>query len=260
MHDPKAVTFEIPRPWPRRSRSFDPKPGRPRWQMRLRHECGDYCEQRPEHEKRDPFPWWRLRSYSRFWTVAGRSYYWPALITIWHEEPDGKDSGTVCPHYRRWQDEGGQWQFESLRSWRWHVHHWRIQVHPWQTLRRWLFERCELCGHRFPYGYAPVSHQWHSPKPRRLRVERRSFHHECSELVHARQTIGYDEQIIRALVTEIRVRADEAERETVERLTGHKTPMSFHLAYRLQRLLGYERDDEYRLIKKDLAARHGGEA
>jgi hypothetical protein len=39
---------------------------------------------------------------------------------------------------------------------RWHIHHWRFQIHPWQKIRRYLFERCEICkkGFRWREGVA----------------------------------------------------------------------------------------------------------
>ena len=38
---------------------------------------------------------------------------------------------------------------------RWHVAHWRFQIHPWEHFKR-MFERCDGCGKRFSYGYAPT--------------------------------------------------------------------------------------------------------
>lgn len=163
MHDPSVVAFEIPRPWPQRSRWHDAKPGHPRWQIRLHHKCGSWCEDSPHHS--NPFPWWRLRSYSKFWTLAGRGFYWPSIVVVWHEEPGGRDSGEVCKHYYRWQDETGKWQSKVTRGWRWHVWHWRIQLPPAQALRRWLLTRCAWCEGKSRKGnVVNVSHQWDKPK------------------------------------------------------------------------------------------------
>lgn len=187
MHDPLVVAFEIHRSWPQRSRMHDAKPGQPRWQIRLRHTCGEWCgTNRAKHEARDPFPWWRLRSYSPFWTLAGKGFYWPALIVVWHVEPDGKDSGEVCPHYRRWQDADGKWQSKILHGWRWHVHHWRIQVPPLRHLRRRLLTRCTWCGGRSRKGDAVnVSHQWDGERGPWWRGERGLFHLDCSSIERA---------------------------------------------------------------------------
>lgn len=65
---------------------------------------------------------------------------------------------------------------------RWHVHHWRFQIHPWQTFRRWAFSRCAGCGKGFAWGYSPVSHQWHSPRPKWFCSEVGIYHSECSGL------------------------------------------------------------------------------
>lgn len=56
---------------------------------------------------------------------------------------------------------------------------WSVTVHPWRSFRRWLFTRCERCGKRFRWNYAPISHSWDSPKPRFLRGARGLYHHEC---------------------------------------------------------------------------------
>lgn len=52
---------------------------------------------------------------------------------------------------------------------RWHVHHWSIQVHPLQTLKRFLFERCDHCRKGYRWGYSPVGN-WGGTA---------TWHHEC---------------------------------------------------------------------------------
>lgn len=48
------------------------------------------------------------------------------------------------------------------RAWykhpRWHFWHWRFQFHPLQRFKRWLFDRCCVCGGRFK-NESPVS-EW----------------------------------------------------------------------------------------------------
>lgn len=222
MHDPLVVAHEIHRPWPKRT-AYGQHPG-VRW-----------------------------RFHGSFWVLAGNQIYWPPLVTIWHREPGGRDSGEVCKHYTRHQDRDGKWQYRFHGRWKWHVHHWRFQVHPVQHLHRWLFERCTECGHRYPYGYAPVSHQWDEPRGRWWRVTRRAYHHECSSLKTTRQTLTYTEDLVRRLVAELRVRVDESEVELLERLDWE-----FHLRYRLQTILGYERDDDYELVKTTEKTDHAG--
>lgn len=154
MHDPLVVAFSIPRPWPRRSSL-------------------------PAGKER-----WRLRR--KFWTIAGRSLYWPSLITIWHVEPNGRDSGEVCKHSRRWQDEDGKWHSKRASGWKWHLRHWKIQVHPLQALRRWALTRCEWCGGRSRKGdYVNVSKQWDGERGPWWRGERGLFHGDCSSISSA---------------------------------------------------------------------------
>lgn len=78
------------------------------------------------------------------------------------------------------------WILRADRPWwrhpRWHVHHWHLQIHPLQSLRRWLFTRCEKCGGRFRHGDSAVSGCWQDP-PRRwfesFRGERGLSHSKC---------------------------------------------------------------------------------
>lgn len=187
MHDPMVVAFDIRRPWPERSKHHDAKPGKPRWQMRLHHVCGSWCgDNRAQHEASNPFPWWRPGSYSVFWTVAGRGWYWPSLITIWHVEPGGHDSGEVCKHQERVQRPDGTWKYELRSGWRWHVHHWRIQVPPLQHLRRRMLTRCEWCGGRSRKGDAVnVSNGGDRERGPWWRGERHLMHVDCSAIQRA---------------------------------------------------------------------------
>lgn len=75
----------------------------------------------------------------------------------------------------RWASCVYGWILRAEQPWyrhpRWHIHHWRLQVHPWQTLRRWLFERCTICGKGYPWGYCPLGN-WSGTA---------TWHHECDE-------------------------------------------------------------------------------
>lgn len=195
MHDPMVVAFNIRRPWPQRT-SLPGSNGK-RWQIRLHHthfedpDKPGFCAgcDLPMSDTRQHFPWWRRSSYSSFWTLAGRHYHWPALVTIWHLEPGGKDSGEVCKHRTRWQDETGTWHSKAKRAWRWHVHHWRIQVIPLQALRRWGLTRCEWCAGRSRKGdHINVSHQWDRERGPWWRGERGLYHHDCSLVETAYRT------------------------------------------------------------------------
>lgn len=179
MHDPLIVAFTIVRPWPQRSGLPAANNGK-RWAVRLHHVHYDDCA--AEGCTGNPFPWWRLRSYGRFWRLAGREYYWPPLVTIWHREPGGADALSVCR--QRWQDKNGQWHLS--RGWRWHVRHWHIQFHPAQNFRRWALTRCEWCGGRSRKGDpVNISRQWDGPRGRWWRGEPGLFHQDCSSVEHA---------------------------------------------------------------------------
>lgn len=105
MHDPMFVAWELRRPWPKLASTWACRPGEKRWS-------------RPSHG---------------FATVAGRRYYFPGLLTVWHNEPGGRDSGEVCGYPHGW----------ALRK---HLSHLSMQVHPLQAFRRWAFTRCSWCG------------------------------------------------------------------------------------------------------------------
>jgi hypothetical protein len=86
------------------------------------------------------------------------------VVTIWHREPGGHDSGEVCRHWKR-QPDG---TVKVVNGWRWHVRHWRIQVHLAQRIHQWLTHRCDGCGRRFGYredrySYMSTDKVWHDP-------------------------------------------------------------------------------------------------
>lgn len=160
MHDPLVVAFEIRRPWPKRAAYSDAKPvpdgkrAKPRWRFAL-----------------------------PYFTVAGKAFYFPGLITIWHREPGGADAGTVCKHHHREQGPDGKWRYVFHHAWKFHIRHWQIQVRPWQDFRRWAFTRCEWCGGRSRKNNAVnVSHQWDRSPSAWWRGERGLFHMDCSSV------------------------------------------------------------------------------
>lgn len=226
MHDPMVVAFAIRRPWPKRSRP-DPKPGQARWEWR-RHG-----------------PWWTPSSWSPFLTAFGRRWYFPGVVTVWHVEPNGHDSGDICKHRDRWQDDDGKWHSKTRHGWKWHVHHWRIQVSPLQRIRKRLFDRCAECGRK---GSPNISHQWDGPGVgwRKWRSRQGIYHQECSALVSLRRQKGTDEALIRELAAVARVHADLSEPELIELVRRRD---NFQQHYRLEKVLGYERDDSYALVR-----------
>jgi hypothetical protein len=177
MHDPLVVAREIRRPWPAYFRKV--KPGQPRWKIKLSHRCRPSCDHPPL--KHGGFPWWKPSSYSSHWTLAGVEMWWPSLVTIWHREPDGHDSGTVCPHFIRWRGPDGKWQMKPYNRWKWHVYHWRIQVPMWQELGRRLFQRCAWCsGRSTKRNRVNVSHAWRDKRAAWWRSESHLYHSGCS--------------------------------------------------------------------------------
>lgn len=122
--------------------------------------------------------------------------YWPAMVTIWHREPRGHDSGEICKHYRRWQEPDGAWKSEILHGWRWHVHHWHIQVIPLQAFRRTLLTRCAWChGRSTKTNPANISHQWHAARGRWWRGEPGLYHHDCNSVASARYTCSCEHPV-----------------------------------------------------------------
>lgn len=184
MHDPLTVAFEIRRPWPKSSTLPAAGDRSVHWRIRLHHTCGTWCADDPPH-RNGAFPWWKPSSYSAFWRLGGREYYWPPLITVWHSEPGGHDALSVCSE--RVQRPNGKWK--RTRGWRWHVHHWKIQIPPLQQLRRRFLTRCAWCGGRDRKGdRINISHQWHRPRGHWWQGEQGLFHRDCSAIESAHST------------------------------------------------------------------------
>jgi hypothetical protein len=220
MHDPMVVAFDIHRPWP----------------------------SHPLRKPTRPVPRWKL-SFP-FMYVAGREWYFPSLITIWHVEPGGRDSGEVCKHHTSTQDpETGKWTHHYSTRWKWHVWHWKIQVSPLQSLRAFLFDRCETCGRkgRPNHGYMSGTRSlgWWKFKSRGG-----LYHSECMDLNHTRQTIAKDEALIRHLFAAYRLSLDLSEADALARLTDPRARgLEFAESYRLTGLLGFKRTEGYQLVK-----------
>jgi hypothetical protein len=192
MHDPLAVAFEIRRPWPQRTPMHAASDQSTRWRIRLHHDHTPMCTDDPPH-KGGAFPWWRPSSYSAFWRLAGRDYYWPPLIVVWHREPGGRDALTQCS--RRVQRAGGTWH--RTRTWRLHIHHWRLQFPPLQQLRRRLLTRCTWCGGRSVKGDpVNVSSQWDRKRGHWWQGETGLFHSDCSAVHSAHAACTCEEPIL----------------------------------------------------------------
>lgn len=242
MHDPLVVAWEVPLPIPKRDAWHDKHYKGRRWGFTRRRRTN------PENLGEPVYRWWRPAGWT--FALAGRVFRMRRLATIWHVEPKGHDSGTVCKHQIRWQDDDGEWHYKPLRSWRWHVHHWRIQIPFLQELRARLFDRCALCGRK---GRPNVSHSWDGERLGWWKFKSRKglYHSECSALGSLRNARSDDEDLIRHLFAAVCLLRDTTEPETLAWLTDPtKRGLEFRPAYRLTGLLGYERNDNYDLVKK----------
>lgn len=228
MHDPMVVAFEIRRPWPTR-RPERVRPGAPRWEWTI------YRAHPKDHPGRNPRQWWKPGAWSPFVTVFGWRFFFPSLITIWHVEPNGEDSGRICKHWRDGRPDN---------RWRWHVHHWHIQVPPLQQLRARLFDRCELCGRR---GRPNISHQWDGPGVgwRKWRSRSGLYHQECSALVHARHRLDYRAEALRTLMAFTVRSTGRDEGRILDLVTRRHGPdaMPYLVQAEMAGALGYEAHD-----------------
>lgn len=150
MHDPMTVAFQIHRPWPQRTHDMQ---GWSRWEIHGSH-----------------------------WRLAGRTYYWPSLATVWHVEPGGHDSGNVCKQYHT-DSEG---QTKILWTWKLHVHHWKIKIHLLQVLRRRLLTRCAWCnGRSTKKAVVNHSNQWNDSRGKWWKGDPNLFHQDCAVVERA---------------------------------------------------------------------------
>lgn len=78
-----------------------------------------------------------------------RRHRWPLVLDVWHREPKGRDSGTVCPYRTHWR----------------HPHHWHLRFWPVFNFRM-RFKRCAQCGRRMNtaarFGYMGTDKVWHN--------------------------------------------------------------------------------------------------
>jgi len=153
------------------------------------------------------------RSLRRWRKGAGR----PALIEVWHEEPGGRDSGSVC----------------AYKSMRWHPHHWRVRFMPYVEMRR-RFERCAACGRRMNratrFGYMSSDKVWHE---------------ECSALAVMRGDRRLLLEVLDRLAFAYGIDDQDALRSVVVRMERRD---QFLLYYRTWQLLAHYRasDDKWR--------------
>lgn len=140
MHSPEVVAFEIRRPWPRR----------------------------PSKARHGGWRW-----SPPFVNIAGREFYFPSLVTVWHVEPHGEDAL--------------RGECKDAKHWQWHVHHWDIQWCFLQTWQRRLLSRCAWCGGRHTKR-DPLNTGiggWHSERTPLWRGERDIVHGDCYSVLSA---------------------------------------------------------------------------
>lgn len=210
MHDPLVVAFKIPRPWPKRTARILQTTSR-----------------------------WSLSLHSPFWRLFGHEFYWPALITVWHREPGGADSGSVCKHFVTTHSGGRR----PDNLWRWHFWHWRIQVHPTQALKRRLWTRCAECGRSFRRGEVTMTTAWDGPGPRWFRGEPNVLHDRCHSLRALRARAERWEHIVRLLVAWVELATGRPEARIVELVTSRGTSWTWQEQTDFARALGYQLED-----------------
>lgn len=162
MHDPMVVVFDVPLPIPRRRGWDNARDGEARWSIKRRLYSKHAVDNNnaPSALASKPMdPWWRPRAYRI--RVAGRSLQWVELCTVWHVEPDGHDSGTICKGMR-----GSQLTAHNVR-WAWkHRRHLEVHFGFTRKVKRWLRDRCAECGDRFRWkqsrrSYMSTDKVWH---------------------------------------------------------------------------------------------------
>lgn len=124
---------------------------------------------------------------------SGRRYF-PAIVTVWHVEPNDHDSGEVCSHWRINRD--GKRVY--TKRWKLHVHHWKVTFPPLRELRRKLLTRCAWCKgkHR---KTDPVNHAsgWDRIREDRWwKGETHLFHRDCHAISSAHRSCTCDVPIL----------------------------------------------------------------
>lgn len=156
MHDPSFLAFEIKAPWLRFSKGLHHH-GDPRWGIRIARFTNE------EHLGKRIYPWYRPKAYRV--SAAGRSVRLETLFDVWHDEPGGGDSGTVC---KDWHHRNLLWVVRHRKHLRW-------KLIPWFRLKC-RFQRCEEC-HRRMWKATRFGTGWDAPGV---------LHYECSSLRHLR--------------------------------------------------------------------------
>lgn len=124
MHSPEVLVFSIRSPFPS-----------------MRHKLRD--DQYPKWQSPIRFVKGRGFRYSPFMRIAGYELYFDSWLDVWHMEPNGADSGTVCK--TKWYKDK-QGRDRAKQTWRWHFWHYKLSPSLLYKWRRYLFTRCAECG------------------------------------------------------------------------------------------------------------------
>jgi len=120
-------------------------------------------------------------------------------LDVWHDEPEGRDSGTVC--------KGMGSSDLTLHNVRWawqHRRHLHYRFWPYLHVKRWIVDRCDECGRRFLWRDARFG-EWGG---------NRVWHDQCSSLNHVRRQLD-------DLTRYVQATADETTRFRVEYRLKH---------------------------------------
>jgi hypothetical protein len=172
----------------------------------------------------------RVMFSGAFFRVGRRwEWYLPAVVTVWHRDPETDGTDSSCRNHYRARRQGAIKTHRYLAAAWWdfwwrhydlvHVHHWTIQVDAAQELRRWALTRCETCGGRHKRGRSVNFHvvvdqaaedrrrEKLSFRERWLTGERNLHHHDCANVASLRATkaslagwlrsYGHDESAMR---------------------------------------------------------------
>lgn len=167
MHSPEALAFSIRSPFPSMRRKV--RDDQPQWKSPIYFRNG------------------KLRT-SCFMTLAGHEFYFDSWVDVWHYEPNGADSGTICK--TKWyKDRHGQQR--AKQTWKWHFWHYKVSFSLLYKWRRHLFTRCAECGGPSRKGHM-VNHSdngWYGgPKIPFWCGEINMYHSECMSKMSKRRT------------------------------------------------------------------------
>lgn len=166
MHDPSFQVFEVHVPIPVVRWKVRATPNG----LRRRRWTGGGPEHlgKPMHNPLRPGGWDLV--------IARRLIGWWNVLEIWHDEPEGRDSGTVCKGHH-----GSKLDLHNVR-WAWrHRRHLHIYSPPVRRMVAWRKQRCAGCGHRFRWKRdARHSLGWSA---------REVYHSPCASLVTVRSQL-----------------------------------------------------------------------